>query len=209
MRPLAELTLYEILDLSPQAPPPEIRQAYKTALEVYGENSPVIYSLLANEERKEILARLEEAFTTLINEETRHDYDQMLSRQGAMKEGTEYRAARRNLVPPGCERSTGPVVPPARGKPWAGENPAVELILSQEVLTGSDLKRLRTELGVSLDQIADWTRIRLGLLQCIEEDRFDRLPSRHHLRGFLKCYVQYLNLNVESVVERYMKRVQD
>jgi curved DNA-binding protein CbpA len=207
MRPLAELTHYEILDLPPQAAPPEIRQAYKTALELYGEDSPVIYSLLASEERKEILARLEEAFATLINEETRHEYDQMLIRQGAMKEGTQYRSIRRNLIAPGYDRPSGAAFTP--GKPRVGENPAVEAILSQEVLTGSDLKRLRTELGVSLDQISEWTRIRPGLLQCIEEDRFNGLPSRHYLRGFLKCYLQCLNLNPESMLERYMKRIQD
>jgi curved DNA-binding protein CbpA len=207
MRPLAELTHYEILDLSPQAAPSEIRQAYKTTLELYGEDSPVIYSLFANEERKEILARLEEAFTTLISEETRHEYDQMLIRQGAMKEATQYRSARRNLTPQGSDHPTGASF--IAGRPRAGENPAVEAILSQEALTGSDLKKLRAELGVSLDQIAEWTRIRPSLLECIEEDQFDGLPSRHHLRGFLKCYLQYFQVNPESVVDRYMKRIQD
>jgi len=71
-----------------------------------------------------------------------------------------------------------------------------------------DLKRLRTELGVSLEQISEWTRIRPGLLRCIEEDQFNKLPSRLHLKGFLKAYVQYLHLNPEFVVDRYMKRIQ-
>jgi cytoskeletal protein RodZ len=88
------------------------------------------------------------------------------------------------------------------------ENPAVKEILSQEALTGMDLKRLRMELGVSLEQIAAWTKIRPGMLQFIEEDQFNKLPSRLHLKSFLKAYVQYFHLDPESVVSRYMKRIQ-
>ncbi len=54
MRPLAELTYYEILDLSRGATALEIRLAYKTALEMYSEDSTVIYSLFSGEERSQI-----------------------------------------------------------------------------------------------------------------------------------------------------------
>jgi len=209
MRPLAELTHYEILDLSTGATPFEVRRAYKRALEVYSEDSMVIYSLFSSEERKEILARLDEAFATLINEKARYAYDQMLIQQGAMKEGSEFWSAGKKMAPKGSNGSTD-TAPPLEGeKPQEMENPVVREILSQEVLTGMDLKRLRTELGVSLEQIAEWTKIRPGMIRCIEEDRFNELPSRLHLKSFLKAYVQYLHLNPESVVDRYMKRVQD
>ena len=209
MRPLAELTYYEILDLSTGATPLEIRLAYKTALEVYSEDSTVIYSLFSGEERKEILARVEEAYATLINEKARSSYDQVLFQQGALKEGPQYRSTREKFPPVGSNDSTDTASQAEREKFQAVENPAVKEILSQEVLTGMDLKRLRTELEVSLEQISAWTKIRPGLLQCIEEDRFNELPSRLHLKGFLKAYVQFLHLNPESVVGRYMKRIQE
>jgi len=125
-----------------------------------------------------------------------------------MEEGSQYWNARRKLAPAGARSSTNTASQSEREKPQAAENPVVKEILSQEVLTGMDLKRLRMELGVSLEQIAEWTKIRIGLLRCIEEDRFYELPSRLHLRSFLKAYVQYFHLNPESVVDRYMKRVQ-
>jgi len=208
MRPLVELTHYEILDLPPGATPLEIRQGYKRALEVYSEDSIVIYSLFSGEERKEILARLAEAFATLINEKARYEYDQTLIQQGVMKEGSQYWNARRKLAPGGANSSTDTASQSEREKPQAAENPVVKEILSQEVLTGMDLKRLRIELGVSLEQIAEWTKIRPGLLRCIEEDQFYELPSRLHLKSFLKAYVQYFHLNPESVVDRYMRRIQ-
>jgi len=46
------------------------------------------------------------------------------------------------------------------------------------------------------------------MLRCIEEDQFNELPSRLHLKSFLKAYVQYFHLNPESVIDRYMKRIQ-
>lgn len=208
MRPLAELTHYEILDLPTGATPFEIRQAYKTALETYSEDSIVIYSLFSGEERKEILARIEEALATLINEKARSAYDQMLIQQGAMKEGSQYGSARKKLAAVGSNGSTDTASQSEGEKPRAVENPVVKEILSQEVLTGMDLKKLRTELGVSLEQIAEWTKIRPGMLRCIEEDQFSELPSRLHLKSFLKAYVQYFHLNPESVVDRYMKRIQ-
>ena len=208
MRPLAELTHYEILDLSTGATPPEIRQAYKRALEVYSEDSMVIYSLFSSEERKEILARVEEAFATLIDGKARYQYDQTLIQQGVIKEGSQYRSPRERLASVNSNSLPDAASQAEGGKRQPLENPAVKEILSQEALTGMDLKRLRMELGVSLEQIAAWTKIRPGMLQFIEEDQFNKLPSRLHLKSFLKAYVQYFHLDPESVVSRYMKRIQ-
>lgn len=207
MRPLAELTLYEILDLSTAATPLEIRQAYKTALEVYSEDSAVIYSLFSGDERKDIRARLDEAFTTLIEEKARYAYDQTLIQQGAMKEEEQYWSVRKKPLPTGPSRPEGTASPSEGEKTLGEENPVVKEILSRDPLTGADLRSLRTELGVSLEQIAEWTKIRVGMLRYLEDDQFNELPSRHYLKGFLKAYVQFLHLSPESVVDRYMKRI--
>jgi curved DNA-binding protein CbpA len=168
----------------------------------------VIYSLFSDEERKEILARIDKAFATLSNEKARSEYDQMLIQQGAMKEGSRYWSAGRGVAPMDGSGSTDLASESGGEKSLAVENLAVKEILSQEVLTGMDLKRLRTELGISLEQIAERTKIRPRMFRCIEEDQFNELPSRLHLKSFLKAYVQYLRLNPESVVDRYMKRIQ-
>ena len=207
MRPLGEFTHYEILDLPVGATPFEIRTAYKRALELYSEDSLVIYSFFSAEERKEIRVRVDEAFAALIDERARYEYDQRLIQQGVIEEGSHYRNAGRKVALVGSDSSANLASHPEGEKTQAEENPVVKEILSREALTGMDLKRLRMELGVSLEHIAEWTKIRPGMLQCIEEDRFSELPSRLHLKSFLKAYVQYLHLNPESVVGRYMKRI--
>jgi DnaJ-class molecular chaperone len=207
MRPLVELTHYEMLDLPAAATPFEIRKAYKRALEVYGEDSMVIYSLFSAEERKEILVRLDEAFATLSNEKDRYEYDQSLIQKGVIEEGSEYRSLGKKGAAAGPAGSADTPSQPEKESPQGMENPVVKEILSGEDLTGLDLKRLRMEMGISLEQIAKWTKIRPGMLQSIEEDRFYDLPSRLHLKSFLKAYAQYFHLNPESIVSRYMKRV--
>jgi DnaJ-class molecular chaperone len=206
MRPLVELTHYEMLDLPATATPFEIRKAYRSALEVYSEDSMVIYSLFSAAERKEIRVRLDEAFATLMNEKARSEYDQVLIHRGVMKAGAQYRSLGKKVASLGSDGPADAASQPEGEKPQTMENPVVKEILSGEDLTGMDLKRLRMEMGVSLEQIAEWTKIRPGMLRSIEEDRFYELPSRLHLRSFLKAYVQYFHLNPESVVSRYMKR---
>jgi DnaJ-class molecular chaperone len=207
MRPLVELTHYEMLDVPAAATPFEIRKAYKRALKVYSEDSMAIYSFFSAEERKEIRVRLDEAFATLSDEKDKHEYDQRLIQQGIIKEGSQYRSVGEKAATAGSDGSADTVSQPEGEKPRGLENPVVQEILSGKDLTGMDLKRLRMEMGVSLEQIAEWTKIRPGMLRAIEEDRFYDLPSRLHLKSFLKAYVQYFLLNPESVVSRYMKRV--
>ncbi|MFA7464297.1 MAG: helix-turn-helix transcriptional regulator, partial [Syntrophales bacterium] len=78
--------------------------------------------------------------------------------------------------------------------------------LSSETLTGKDLARIRTELSVSLEQISERTKVRIWLLQCIEDDRVDQLPSPFHLKKFLEFYAESLGLDGKTVVEKYTKR---
>ncbi|MCS6856721.1 MAG: helix-turn-helix domain-containing protein [Sandaracinaceae bacterium] len=65
---------------------------------------------------------------------------------------------------------------------------------------------LRTERElrkISLEEIAQSTRIPLRSLQWIEEDRFDRLPGEVFVRGFLRAYAKALGLTSDEVIRRY------
>ena len=94
-------------------------------------------------------------------------------------------------------------------KPDPKINQNLQDILAQDILTGKDLKQLRLEMGLSLEQISDRIKVRTGLLQSIEEDQFDQLPSRLHLKSYLTQYVQCLRVDTDAVVRRYLKRLDD
>jgi DnaJ-class molecular chaperone len=78
MRNFAELNFYEILEISIDASPFKIKRAYKNALEVYGKESLLTYSLFSEEERIDILRRIGDAYKTLIDKTKRAAYDASL-----------------------------------------------------------------------------------------------------------------------------------
>lgn len=68
---------------------------------------------------------------------------------------------------------------------------------------GEYLKSLREEKGISLEDISDRTKIALTNLELLERDRFDLLPPRVFVKGFIRSYVQELGLNAEEAVARF------
>lgn len=60
-------------------------------------------------------------------------------------------------------------------------------------LSGSELKRLREALHVPLEQVASETRIRLSILQDLEDEEYSELSSGAQTKGFLRIYENYLD----------------
>lgn len=200
---------YERLEVEPSASPFEICQAYRKALQIYGDESLASYSFFSETERKKILALLDEAFSTLVNEQARGEYDQQLIRIGGLKEECCYKKVMREPVPIFAQLQSAALSLPAEIRSDPSSNPNLQNILAQEILSGKDLQQIRIELGLSLEQIAARIKVRTALLRYIEEDQFDKLPSRFHLKSFLTQYVQCLQIDTASVVERYLKRIGD
>ena len=196
MKLFDKLNYYEILDISPDATLFEVRRAYNMALQAYEDSSMVSYSFFSKEEREKILARLKDAFTTLINEKTRSEYDKILIKLGVMED----KPAKDNVV---------------KGQHYTASTENSEKIKSKiyedihakDTITGADLKRMRAETGIKLENIAERTKIWIEFLRYIENDQFDKLPSRFHLKGFLKTYLKHFSDDVDAVVDRYMKRI--
>jgi transcriptional regulator with XRE-family HTH domain len=68
---------------------------------------------------------------------------------------------------------------------------------------GSALKALREQRRLSLEALADMTRVRRAYLADIEAMRLDRLPSRPFTIGYIRAYAQALGLDGEAAVERF------
>ena len=64
---------------------------------------------------------------------------------------------------------------------------------------GRRLKQIRESKGISLEEIAQQTRIRMEYLQAIEIDDIEALPSRTHLRGFLRLYAHVLGVEIAEL----------
>lgn len=65
---------------------------------------------------------------------------------------------------------------------------------------GGLLKERREQLGYSLKDAAQHTRIRQTLLESIENNRFSDLPGQAYVTGFIRVYARYLGLDSDSLL---------
>ncbi|MDP8212549.1 MAG: helix-turn-helix domain-containing protein [Candidatus Zapsychrus exili] len=70
---------------------------------------------------------------------------------------------------------------------------------------GEILKNTRKERGLSLDIIHEETKIPMDVLRAIEEGYKVRTISPFYLKGFLKIYANYLDVDINNVIEDYKK----
>ncbi len=63
--------------------------------------------------------------------------------------------------------------------------------------------------GISLDEIADATKIGTRLLRALEEEQFDLLPGGIFNKGFVRAYAKYLGMDEEQAVADYLHAAGD
>src|SRR5262249_54501211 len=68
---------------------------------------------------------------------------------------------------------------------------------------GAALMAVRVELGLSLDEVSESTRVRVRHLEAIEEDAVDQLPSRPFQIGYVRAYAKALSLDADSTAARF------
>lgn len=209
MKKLQDQHFYELLNVEFNASPLDISRAYKEVHELYREDSLASYSFFSKQEREEILAKLQEAYSTLMDEDKRYRYDCLLIERGILPEEVQFQAEHRALrrKSPSQHFMRNPLLKITDElKALTTSNSVIQEILCNEVLSGKDLKRIRKELGISLEVIGEITKIRPIFLHAIEDDAFDIAPSRMFLKSYLKAYAQCIGLDANIVANRYLKR---
>lgn len=68
---------------------------------------------------------------------------------------------------------------------------------------GQELREERERRGISLEEIAQATKVSLRFLVALESDRFDLLPGRFFSRAILRSYANYLSLDEKALLARY------
>lgn len=69
------------------------------------------------------------------------------------------------------------------------------------------LKTTRERAGQDLQTVAQVLRIRHVYLEAIEGGRFDELPGKTYVVGFVRAYAEYLGLDSEEVVKRFKDEI--
>ncbi len=68
-----------------------------------------------------------------------------------------------------------------------------------------DLAALRAKRGVSLEQIAETTKISVAYLRAIEEGRFELLPGGIYDLNYLRQYARAIGLEEEVLLSYYRR----
>jgi len=184
---------YEVLEVSPTATTKEIQRAYEHAKETFDVDSLAIYSLLSEEEVKEIRGAVEEAYRILMDETFRRNYDQShLQRVDGLSTDE----------PSEAQEVSGE-------KKTALSFTGLSFNAEGELYRGKALKQVRERMGVERQTISKETKISIKTLEWIEEEAFEKLPPLVYLKGFLKSYAQSLGLDSQKVIEEYIRFMEE
>lgn len=192
MKPIGEQNFYEIFEIPTTATRGQIEQAYALAKKTYGDQSLATYSLFDSEERKEIIRKIHLAYETLSDEKRRRAYDQEIAGQ----------AGPQKPLPPVLEPFKGdaPVSDSDPQKPAAQSYEPVKI----ESMTGIDLRQIREQRGIPLQEIANKTRINITYLEFLEKDQLRSLPPAVYLRSYVFQYARLLGLDPGRVADRIL-----
>jgi curved DNA-binding protein CbpA len=241
---LADQTLYEILEVPRDAPPPAIEAAYARARSLYAPGSLATYTLMTAEEAALLTSRIEEAKRTLLDAEARARYDAALATPAEAGRAVEAADGGAPAAPFGSAPPVIPALQPSERRVPA-EPPtarAAELLqgaalpppapvpirLEREILpppapapasrepeipmpegalwTGDALRRVREARGITIQQIADKTKVTRHHVENIEAERFSALPAAVYLRGILLAVARELRLDGQKVARAYLER---
>jgi flagellar biosynthesis protein FlhG len=195
------LSYYDILELTADATPQEIRSAYLRLKASYSKDNIANYSIYSREETDQMLQKIEESYLILANPERRRAYDH--SHQG--QQGFAPSAFQREEVP-------APVIPSIQPNhsyhsPVFSTSESDSLIDQEQDWKGSSLRRIRESKRITLEDLADHTRISKAYLMAIEEETFQKLPALVYVRGFLQQICRRLKLPTDIVVNKYIERL--
>lgn len=200
---------YQILQLSANASAVEIRRAYRDAFAIYGEESIATYSLFSTEQRQVLIMAIQRAYDTLIDEDKRAAYNQMLIDTGQVDAAVFSRQEQRKLAAYSDAQSISREKSLSQWVQKKAEAPEIraliEEILAKDMLSGRELKQLREAFGIDIPEIYDITKISSSILKMIEEDQFEDLPAEIYLKQFLKAYADILQIDPRHVVQGYLK----
>jgi curved DNA-binding protein CbpA len=170
-----------------------------------------IYSLYTEEEKKQILSSLLDAYKTLMDSQLRKEYNQSLINKGELSaDEIGLSLQEEDVFPRGTLRKvTAESLVPQEERAERQEHPiehAFSVFDELTAITGRDIRTMRTSKDLSLESIYRKTNIPIKTLQNIEEEQFEKLPALVYLKGFLKLYAKILGVDQAQMTDGYVQR---
>ena len=212
---------YEVLEIEPNANPQQIENAYIRARNAYSGDSVALYSLMTKDECNSILGQIEEAYSILGFPEKRREYDRLRgfnqsavnnNRQTSQiytastvenrpKDAIEYEDYGSNLI----EAKVSKITAQKKFALDYSENSEMDRKIREcSDFTGAFLKEIREYKNMTIERLAELTRISKSHLMGIENEDPSRLPAEVYVRGYVYQYAKVLKLNPDQVASSYL-----
>lgn len=201
---------YEILEIQPDASPAQIEQAYLRAKNAYSGDSVALYSLMTRDDCNRYLDQIEEAYSILGFPEKRREYDRVRgfnqpvqSVQETSSKPLQYEDFSTNLN----EAKVSKISAANRfGLDYEPNQEMEDKIRDCTIFTGPFLREIREYKNVSLDRMADMTRVSKSHIRAIEAEDTTSLPADVYVRGYVYQYAKVLKLNADAVAASFLLR---
>ncbi len=70
---------------------------------------------------------------------------------------------------------------------------------------GEQLKKLRSEGRITLHEVSRETKVPVKYLEMIEEGKYESLPPDVYVKGFLRCYAEFLGVEPKKIISLYAR----
>jgi curved DNA-binding protein CbpA len=215
---------YEVLEIEVNANPQQIESAYIRSKNAYSGDSVALYSLMTKEECNFILDQVEEAYSVLGFPEKRREYDRLrgFNQLGTIKvrntnqmhtittiddrskDTIEYENYGSNLI----EAKVSKITAQKKFALEFNENSEMERrIINCIDFSGTFLKEVREYKNVSIERMADMTRVSKTHITALENEDVKKLPADVYVRGYVYQYAKVLKLNPEQVATSYLSHL--
>ena len=212
---------YEVLEVETNANPQQIENAYIRSRNAYSGDSVALYSLMTKDECNSILGQIEEAYSVLGFPEKRREYDRLrgFNQSGLNhirninqihtistlddrpKDAIEYEDYSSNLIEAKVSKITAHK---KFGLEYSEDTDMDRKIRECTEYSGTFLKEIREYKNVTMDRMAEMTRISKTHLNALENQDVVKLPADVYVRGYVYQYAKVLKLNPEQVATSYL-----
>jgi DnaJ-class molecular chaperone len=213
---------YDVLEISTNASPQEIESAYLRARNAYSGDSVALYSLMTKDECDSVLTQIEEAYSVIGFPEKRREYDRLrgfnqsgfnlnysmpspaqgvASFESRPKDTIQYEDFGSNLIEAKVSKLTAQK---KFGLEYEENTEFEREIQNTTDFTGAFLKKIREYKNVSVERMAEMTRISKTHLSALENEELSKLPADVYVRGYVFQYAKVLKLNPDVVAPSYL-----
>lgn len=192
---------YEILELNTNAAQHEITTAYERVKTTYSGDNPAIYTIFSDQEARELLSMIEEAYSILGNKTLRNIYDQRLLGQSKINpEDLTYdsilNASRLIFQESKVDIKKASFV----------RNEELEKEIADcDNWNGDMLKKVREYKNVTLERLSEIIKVNSYYIKAIEAMTPNNLPAPVFVRGYVVQMAKELGLDNKLVADSYMK----